>query len=212
MLLWLLLLALLLGALFLALTGDVGTIAGLDPSTFAALVASGTLLVALGYSLLGSYRGRIGQAVKDLTVWVAVALALVAAYSYRQEFTAAGRMLDYTLSLEATADHVIRFDHMAKVFSGTLPKDRYCEVRYEDVVADLEGQVRRLLEFCGLGFEEACVRFEQNASPVATASAAQVRQKIYASSVARWKKYRPGIDGALRKLADAGVMDAAELG
>jgi aspartyl protease family protein len=93
MLLWLLLLALLLGALFLALTGDAGTIAGLDPSTFAALVASGTLLVALGYSLLGSYRGRIGQAVKDLTVWVAVALALVAAYSYRQEFTMLGQRI-----------------------------------------------------------------------------------------------------------------------
>jgi tetratricopeptide (TPR) repeat protein len=132
--------------------------------------------------------------------------------SYRQDFAQAGRMLDYTLSLEATADHVIRFDHMAKVFAETLPKDRYCEVRYEDVVADLEGQVRRLLDFCGLGFEEACVRFETNASPVATASAAQVRQKIYASSVARWKKYRPGIDVALRKLVEAGVMGEGELG
>lgn len=132
--------------------------------------------------------------------------------SYRQDFAQAGRMLDYTLSLEATAEHVVRFDHMAKVFAGALPKDRYCEVQYEDVVGDLEGQVRRLLDFCGLGFEDACVRFEENASPVATASAAQVRQKIYASSVARWKKYRPGIDVALRRLVEAGVMSEAELG
>jgi tetratricopeptide (TPR) repeat protein len=131
--------------------------------------------------------------------------------SYRQDFAQAGRMLDYTLSLEATAEHVVRFDHMAKAFAAALPKYRYCEVRYEDLVADLEGQVRRLLEFCGLGFEAACVRFEENASPVATASAAQVRQKIYASSVARWKKYRPWIDVALRRLVDAGVMSEAEL-
>ncbi|MFT3725849.1 MAG: sulfotransferase [Hyphomonadaceae bacterium] len=132
--------------------------------------------------------------------------------SYRQDFAQAGRMLDYTLSLEATAEHVVQFDRMAKVFADTLASDRYCEVRYEDVVGDLEGQVRRLLDFCGLGFEDACVRFEENASPVATASAAQVRQKIYASSVARWKKYRPGIDVALRRLVEAGVMSEAELG
>ncbi len=130
--------------------------------------------------------------------------------SYRQDFAQAGRMLDYTLSLEATADHVVRFDHMARAFAGALPKERYCEVWYEEVVADLEAQVRRLLDFCGLGFEEACVRFEENASPVATASAAQVRQKVYASSVARWKKYRPGIDQALRRLVEAGVMGEGE--
>lgn len=132
--------------------------------------------------------------------------------SYRQDFAQAGRMLDYTLSLEATAEHVVKFDHMSKVFAGALPKDRYCEVQYEDVVGDLQGQVRRLLDFCGLGFEDACVRFEENASPVATASAAQVRQKIYASSVARWRKYRPGIDAALRRLVEAGVMSEAEVG
>lgn len=131
--------------------------------------------------------------------------------SYRQDFVQAGRMLDYTLSLQATADHVVRFDHMARAFAQALPVERYCEVRYEDVVADLEGEVRRLLAFSGLGFEQACLRFEENASPVATASAAQVRQKIYASSVARWKKYRPGIDAALRSLVEAGVMTEAEL-
>jgi len=131
--------------------------------------------------------------------------------SYRQDFAEVGGMLDYTFDLEATARYVVRFGAMAKRFAETLPKDRYREVTYEGVVANLDGQVRGLLDFCGLGFEEACVHFEDNASPVATASAAQVRQPIYASSVGRWRKYRPVIDPALRVLVEGGVMDAAEL-
>ncbi len=132
--------------------------------------------------------------------------------SYRQDFAQVGGMLDYTFDLEATARYIVRFDAMAKTFAAALPKDRYCEVAYEDVVADLEGQVRRLLDFCGLGFEEACLHFEENVSPVATASAAQVRQPLYASSVGRWRKYRPAIDPALNVLVAGGVMNASELG
>jgi tetratricopeptide (TPR) repeat protein len=131
--------------------------------------------------------------------------------SYRQDFAQTGGMLDYTFSLQATARYVVRFDAMARRFAETLPEDRYCEVAYEDVVADLEGQVRRLLDFCGLEFEERCLRFEENASPVATASAAQVRQPLYSSSVGRWKKYRPAMDPALDILVEGGVMSAEEL-
>ncbi len=131
--------------------------------------------------------------------------------SYRQDFQHASGMLDYTFDLEAAARYVVQVEAMAKRFAEALPKERYCEVVYEDVVADLDGEVRRLLAFCGLGFEEACVRFQDNASPVATASAAQVRQPIYASSVGRWRKYRPTIDPALRVLVESGVMEAGEL-
>lgn len=132
--------------------------------------------------------------------------------SYRQEFAAVGGLLDYTFDLEATARYYVRFDAMMRVFAERLPKDRFCEVAYEDVVSDLEGQTRRMLEFCGLGFEKACLQFDKNASPVATASAAQVRQPLYASSVGRWTKYRPAIDPALKVLVEGGVMTASELG
>jgi len=131
--------------------------------------------------------------------------------SYRQDFAQTGGLLDYTFSLETTARYVVKFEAMAKVFREKLPADRYLEVAYEDVVADLEGQVRRLLDFCGLPFEEACLNFQDNASPVATASAAQVRQPLYSSSVGRWKKYRPAIDPALKVLVEGGVMDAGSL-
>jgi len=131
--------------------------------------------------------------------------------SYRQDFAQTGGMLDYTFALETTARYVVKFDQLAKKFAEALPADRYCEVAYEDVVADLEGQVRRMLAFCGLNFEQQCLHFEQNTAPVATASAAQVRQPLYASSVGRWKKYRPMIDPALSILVQGGIMRADEL-
>jgi tetratricopeptide (TPR) repeat protein len=131
--------------------------------------------------------------------------------NYRQDFGVSADMLDYTFDLEAAATYYAGWDRMMKRFAEALPEDRFTEVAYEDIVADLEGQVRRLLDFCGLDFEEACLHFEDNAAPVATASAAQVRQPIYASSVGRWKKYRPAIDPALKVLVDAGVMRPDEL-
>lgn len=135
----------------------------------------------------------------------------IALSSYRQDFAQTGGLLDYTFALETTARYVVKFDAMAHVFAEKLPKERYLEVAYEDVVADLEGQVRRLLDFCGLAFEEACLNFQDNASPVATASAAQVRQPLYSSSVGRWKKYRPAIDPALTVLVEGGLMSSREL-
>jgi tetratricopeptide (TPR) repeat protein len=130
---------------------------------------------------------------------------------YRQDFAGSADMIGYAVGLEASARYYVRWDGMVRRFTETLPADRFMVIRYEDIVADLEGKVRRLLAFCGLPFEEACLRFEENSSPVATASAAQVRQPIYASSVGRWRKYRPAIDPALRILVEAGAMSREEI-
>lgn len=67
------------------------------------------------------------------------------------------------------------------------------EVRYEDVVSDLEGQTRRLLEFLDLSWEPRCLEFHENRRLVATASREQVRRPLYASSVGRWKHYEKHI-------------------
>ncbi len=56
---------------------------------------------------------------------------------------------------------------------------RVLDVQYEDVVADLEGQVRRMLEFCGLSWEDACLRFHETERAIRTASSEQVRRPIY---------------------------------
>jgi aspartyl protease family protein len=86
--LWIGLLFLALGALALGLNHDQGEILGLGLYQFAALTSGVALLVFIGTSLFGDYRGRLGQAVKDMLAWVAIALALVAGYSYKDEIAA----------------------------------------------------------------------------------------------------------------------------
>ena len=71
-----------------------------------------------------------------------------------------------------------------------LPSDRFTEVVYEDLIADRETETRRLIEFCGLPWNDACLAPEQNRRVVKTASMWQVRQPVYTSSVARWKRYQ----------------------
>jgi hypothetical protein len=63
------------------------------------------------------------------------------------------------------------------------------EVVYEDLVNDLEGGSRRLVDFCGLAWAERCLRFYENPRTVRTVSKLQVRQPIYTSSVGRWRRY-----------------------
>lgn len=91
---------------------------------------------------------------------------------------------DFTEMGEYYVQYQRMMDHWARVLPG-----RVLTVQYEDVVADFEAQVRRLLDFCGLPFEEACLRFYESDRPVRTPSAEQVRQPIYDRSVGHWKHY-----------------------
>lgn len=70
-----------------------------------------------------------------------------------------------------------------------LPAGTVLQLSYEGLVTDLEGGARRLVEHCGLPWDEACLSFHTTARPVRTASLAQVRQPIYSSSVGRWRRY-----------------------
>ena len=70
------------------------------------------------------------------------------------------------------------------------------EVHYEETVADLPGAARRLVEWCGLDWEPACLAFHEGKRPVRTASVVQVRQPVYTRSVARWRNYERDL-GAL---------------
>ena len=75
-----------------------------------------------------------------------------------------------------------------KHWDEVLP-GKVLHVQYEDVVADLETQVRRILDYCGLPFEQACLDFHENERAVRTASSEQVRQPIYSGSVNSWKRF-----------------------
>ncbi|MDB5173760.1 MAG: uncharacterized protein JWN51_2533 [Phycisphaerales bacterium] len=81
-------------------------------------------------------------------------------------------------------DYVRMMEHWKKVL--TVP---ILEVRYEDVVADMPGQARRMLEFLDLPWDDRCLSFHENKRHVPTASRDQVRKPLYASSIGRWKHY-----------------------
>lgn len=72
---------------------------------------------------------------------------------------------------------------------AVLPPGTILDVRYEDVVADLEGQARRIIDYCGLPWDKRCLSFHETDRPVRTASATQVRQPIYKSAIGRWRVY-----------------------
>jgi tetratricopeptide (TPR) repeat protein len=78
-------------------------------------------------------------------------------------------------------------------FDGALP-GRVHRIIYEQLVADTESEVRRLLEYCGLPFEEACLRFYENDRAVRTASSQQVRKPIYRDAVDQWRHYDSWLD------------------
>jgi len=130
--------------------------------------------------------------------------------NYRQLFSTQFAYYAYAFDLTDTARYFVQFDRLVKQFEASLPADRFRVVRYEEMVTDFEPSVRSLLDFCGLSFEPACLDFHENTAPVATASAAQVRQPLYTSALARWKRYRPALDPAIRVLVDAGIMSAEE--
>jgi Flp pilus assembly protein TadD len=79
------------------------------------------------------------------------------------------------------------------------------DLSYEQLVADQEAETRRLLEFCGLEWEQACLDFHHNPAPTTTASATQVRQSLYDSSIAQWRHYAPQLAGLRRQLVAAGI-------
>ena len=83
-----------------------------------------------------------------------------------------------------------------------LPEEVMLEVRYEDVVADLEVQARRIVAHCGLGWDPACLDFHKAERQVRTASVTQVRQPLYKTAVGRWKTYEDQLGPLLEALGE----------
>jgi len=109
--------------------------------------------------------------------------------NFRQLFATKFSYYNYTFDLEDTAKYYRAFDDLISVWRNHIPADRFMEIRYEDVIDNQETETRRLLSFCGLDWNEACLRFHENKAPVSTASSVQVRQPLYRGSIGRWKRY-----------------------
>jgi tetratricopeptide (TPR) repeat protein len=87
------------------------------------------------------------------------------------------------------ADYVELMAHFDRALPGRVHR-----VIYERMVEDTEAEVRRLLDYCGLPFEDGCLRFFENDRPVRTASSEQVRRPIYREGVDQWRHYEPWLD------------------
>jgi hypothetical protein len=90
---------------------------------------------------------------------------------------------------------------------SVLPASHFLEIEYEEVVKDIEGQTRRILDFLGLPWDEACLRFHETKRPVRTASVNQVRQSLYSTSVGRWRRHAAQLRPLLEALGVAVPCD-----
>jgi tetratricopeptide (TPR) repeat protein len=124
--------------------------------------------------------------------------------NFRNLFAVSSRYYDYSYDLLDIAAYYVRFDRLMSLWREAL-SDRLIEVRYEDLVANQETETRRILDHCGLEWSDKCLSFHTNAAPVSTPSAAQVRQPIYANSVARWKQHAEVMEPVRRFFCDSGV-------
>ncbi|MEX2495780.1 MAG: sulfotransferase, partial [Woeseia sp.] len=109
---------------------------------------------------------------------------------YKQLFA---RGQSFTYDVDDLGYYYLEYRRMMDHWHGVMP-GRILDVHYEDVVSDLETQVRRMLEYCGLPWDENCLHFHNTKRAVRTASSEQVRQPVYASAVGHWKKFGKCLD------------------
>lgn len=110
----------------------------------------------------------------------------------------------FSYDLDDLAEYYIAYDRLMAHWRAIIPQ-AFLDVDYEALVVDQEPQTRRMLEYCGLQWQDACLEFHRNASPAATASAAQVRQPIYTKAVQRWRKYEQQLHPLAQRLRAAGI-------
>jgi len=121
---------------------------------------------------------------------------------FKQHFA---RGQHFTYSLDDIGRYYRDYVELMAHFDAVLP-GRVHRVIYEQMIDDTEAEVRRLLDYCGLPFEEGCLRFYENDRAVRTASSEQVRQPIFRDSVEQWRNYEPWLAPLVAALGP--VLDA----
>jgi tetratricopeptide (TPR) repeat protein len=119
---------------------------------------------------------------------------LACCFSNFKQLFAAGQ--EFTYAIEDIARYYCSYVQLMDHWDAVLP-GKILRVQYEDVVADLEGQVHALLRFCGLEFESACLEFYKTERNVRTASSEQVRRPIFTEGLDQWRHFEPWL-GPLR--------------
>jgi tetratricopeptide (TPR) repeat protein len=127
---------------------------------------------------------------------------LAACYAiYKTLFKAA---YPFSYNLVELARYYAAYRRLMRYWHEAMPRV-ILDVQYESLVQNLEVETRRILEFCELDFEPACLEFHRNPNPSATASASQVRRPLYDSSIALWRNYEQELTPLREALIDAGI-------
>ncbi|MFM7273590.1 MAG: sulfotransferase family protein, partial [Gammaproteobacteria bacterium] len=113
----------------------------------------------------------------------------------------------FSYDLYELGEYYLEYLRVMRHWDTVMP-GRVLRVQYEDMVRDLEGGVRRLLDFCDLPWEEGCLRYWETERAIRTASSEQVRQPIYASSVGQWRRYEKEL-GELLDILQPALGDAS---
>ncbi|HNP36692.1 MAG TPA: sulfotransferase [Woeseiaceae bacterium] len=114
--------------------------------------------------------------------------------------------MGYPFSYDLTdlAEYYIAYDRLMQHWHAVYP-GLILDVSYEELVDAQERVSRDIISHCQLGWEAACLSFEKNSAPVATASAAQVRKPMYRDALARWRHYENQLEPLKQRLEDAGI-------
>ena len=105
----------------------------------------------------------------------------------------------FSFDREWIVDYYEQYARLMEHWRNVLPSSCLLEIDYEELVAAPEPVIRSIIQFCGLEWDDACLRPEQNQRVVKTASVWQARQPIYGTSVSRWRHYEPWL-GAFNRL------------
>jgi tetratricopeptide (TPR) repeat protein len=109
---------------------------------------------------------------------------------------------EFAYDLGELGRHYRRYAALMSHWRDVLPRERFCEISYEAVIADPEAAARQLVDFCGLPWDPGCLEFYKTSRPVFTSSAAQVRRPVYRTSQGRWRRYREHLAPLIEALGD----------
>lgn len=108
-----------------------------------------------------------------------------------------------TYDLKELGSYYRNYKNMIDHWHEVLPKGSFYDICYEDLVADTETEAKKLIEYCDLEWDDACLEFHKNTRNIRTASVTQVRQPIYNTSIERWRKYEKYLAPLLEGLGDS---------
>ena len=151
------------------------------------------------------YIGHIARALPQASIIALRRHPLDTVWSnWKHLFATTSPYYAYSYDLMDIARYYQRFDRLLRLWDAVLP-GRVLQLHYEDVVADQEGQSRRLFAHCRLDWTDRALDFHRNPAAVATPSAAQVRQPIYGDAVARWRSHETALAPIATWLRSAGI-------